>query len=163
LSENVKIVPRLPLLLVILVAGCSGARPTPGEELAPVAEGIGTLIVEVTGLRNTDGTVNLSLFRSSEGFPQDAAGVFRSAIQELSETGPPVFRFENLEFGHYALSMLHDANSNGKLDTSLLGVPMEGFGFSNNPRIGFGAPSFEACRFRFDTPEVILRLTMRYF
>ncbi|UCD25827.1 MAG: DUF2141 domain-containing protein, partial [Gemmatimonadota bacterium] len=48
-------------------------------------------------------------------------------------------------------------------DTGLLGVPTEGFGFSNNPRIGFGAPSFESCRIRFDQPEVVLTIDMMHF
>ena len=40
--------------------------------------------------------------------------------------------FENLKPGKYAVSVLHDANKNKDLDKNKLGIPKEGFGFSNN-------------------------------
>jgi uncharacterized protein (DUF2141 family) len=49
--------------------------------------------------------------------------------------------------GVYALAAYHDANSNGKFDRTSLGLPAEGYGFSNNPPIWFGPPSFRAVRF----------------
>jgi uncharacterized protein (DUF2141 family) len=49
--------------------------------------------------------------------------------------------------GIYALAVYHDANSNGKFDRTALGLPAEGYGFSNNPDIWFGPPSFRAVRF----------------
>jgi len=133
------------------------------ELLEPVPEGVGTLVVEVGGVRNANGTLNVSLFSSAEGFPDDSTQVFRSASSVLSEEETLVFRFERLEFGVYAVSILHDENDNGSMDTNFLGVPREGFGFSNNPRIGFGAPSFNACGFRFDTNATTLSVQVRYF
>jgi uncharacterized protein (DUF2141 family) len=41
--------------------------------------------------------------------------------------------FEGIPSGTYALVVLHDENMNGKLDTNWLGVPKEGYGFSNDP------------------------------
>jgi len=55
-------------------------------------------------------------------------------------------RFRNLPSGDYALSIIHDENANGKLDT-FAGIPREGFGFSGNPRIRFGPPKFDEARF----------------
>lgn len=52
-------------------------------------------------------------------------------------------RFDNLPSGTYALALIHDENGNGKLDT-VMGIPREGFGFSNNPAIRFGPPSFKS-------------------
>jgi uncharacterized protein (DUF2141 family) len=49
--------------------------------------------------------------------------------------------------GVYALAVYHDSNSNGKFDRTALGLPAEGYGFSNNPAIWFGPPSFRAVRF----------------
>jgi len=51
--------------------------------------------------------------------------------------------FENLEPGDYAVSVIHDRNNNGKLDTNRLGIPKEGFAFGNNAMGIFGPPSFE--------------------
>jgi uncharacterized protein (DUF2141 family) len=51
--------------------------------------------------------------------------------------------FDNLPSGTYALALIHDENGNGKLDT-MMGIPKEGFGFSKNPAIRFGPPSFKS-------------------
>ena len=149
------------LLLVLTGASCSTAPPA--EPLAPVPEGSGTLVLEIAGLRDARGQVHASLFVSETGFPRDTTAVFRSVTLDLASKEGVTLRFEDLRFGYYAVAVLHDKNSNGEMDTGLLGVPSEGFGFSNNPRMGFGAPSFESCRFRFDQQEVVLPIEILHF
>jgi uncharacterized protein (DUF2141 family) len=151
------------IFLAIALSACSSSQQVVPDLAEPVAAGSGSLIVEIEGLRNVEGAINLSLFRTSEGFPDDTASVFRSGTLALADNPNPVFRFEGLGYGNYAVTILHDENDNGSMDTGFLGVPTEGFGFSNNPRIGFGPPSFESCRFRFDSTEFRLRITIRYF
>ncbi len=58
--------------------------------------------------------------------------------------------FEDILPGTYALAVIHDENMNGKLDTNWLGIPIEGYGFSNDAKGLFGAPSFSAARFPYD-------------
>lgn len=55
-------------------------------------------------------------------------------------------RFDGLPSGSYAIALIHDENGNNKLDTSF-GIPREGFGFSRNPVIRFGPPSFASAQF----------------
>jgi len=55
-------------------------------------------------------------------------------------------RIHGVPPGDYAVSVIHDENGDGQLN-KMLGIPREGFGFSRNPRIHFGPPGFEACRF----------------
>ena len=55
---------------------------------------------------------------------------------------------------------IHDANGNARLDT-FVGIPREGFGFSNNPAIGFGAPRFAAARFALER-DAAETIRMRY-
>ncbi len=57
-----------------------------------------------------------------------------------------ILQFGNLPSGTYALALIHDENGNGKLDT-VFGIPKEGFGFSKNPAIRFGPPSFKSSGF----------------
>jgi len=52
--------------------------------------------------------------------------------------------FEDIVPGTYAFAVIHDENMNGKLDTNSLGVPKEGYGFSNDAKTSLGAPSFSA-------------------
>lgn len=158
-----KTVANVTLPLVLAVAACSGTPETPSLRVEPAPTGSGSLVIEVAGLRSSDGSVSVSLFRSAQGFPQDTTRVFRSATIGLAGNADTIVRIQDLDFGDYAVSVLHDENANGKLDTTFLGMPTEGFGFSNNPRIGFGAPSFETCMFRFAAGELTLRVQMRYF
>ncbi|HFU76072.1 MAG TPA: DUF2141 domain-containing protein [Arcobacter sp.] len=46
------------------------------------------------------------------------------------------------------MAIFHDENNNKKLDINVLGMPKEGFGFSNNPKISFSEPSFKECSFK---------------
>ncbi|MFQ5624920.1 MAG: DUF2141 domain-containing protein, partial [Paracoccaceae bacterium] len=50
--------------------------------------------------------------------------------------------FSDLKPGTYAIAVYHDENENRELDRGFLGIPLEGFGFSNDSFIGFGAPDF---------------------
>ena len=51
----------------------------------------------------------------------------------------------NIKTGIYSISVFHDENNNGVLDTGLFGIPSEPYAFSNNPSRSFGPPNFEKC------------------
>ena len=57
------------------------------------------------------------------------------------EAGVARAKFFGIPAGSYAVSVFHDANGNGKLDT-FLGIPREGYGFSRNPPFRPRAPRF---------------------
>ena len=50
---------------------------------------------------------------------------------------------DSLASGTYSIRFFHDENSNDKLDVNWLGIPVEGYGFSNNASATFGTPSIE--------------------
>ena len=82
------------------------------------------------------------------------------SIEKDSVTGETVrVIFANLEAGDYAVMLFHDANSNGELDSNMLGIPSEGYGFSNN--VGrFGKPDFEEAMFTV-TGETAIEINLR--
>lgn len=53
-----------------------------------------------------------------------------------------IVTFADIEPGTYAVSVMHDENADGTLNTGSFGIPREGFGFSQNPEIGTSAPEF---------------------
>lgn len=57
-----------------------------------------------------------------------------------------IYTFEGLKAGIYAISIFHDENDNGKLDTNFIGIPTEPYGFSNNAKGMFGPPDFKDCQ-----------------
>lgn len=64
--------------------------------------------------------------------------------------------------GEYGLAVIHDENGNGKLDT-FAGIPREGVGFSRNPPIRFGAPSFRSALFAVSGSAVRQEVKVKYF
>ena len=71
--------------------------------------------------------------------------------------------FEGIPAGTYALVVLHDENMNGKIDTNWIGVPKEGYGFSNDAKAAaLRAPSFSDASFVYDGKSVDLTITLRY-
>ncbi len=57
-------------------------------------------------------------------------------------------QFKNVPNGSYAISLFHDENSNGAHDKNSLGIPNEGYGFSNNPKARFGPPNLKERLFK---------------
>ena len=70
--------------------------------------------------------------------------------------------FSQIEPGTYAVSVFHDENSNGKLDTNFLGIPREGVGASNDARGHMGPPKFDAAHFQFSGGRLNLKITINY-
>lgn len=104
------------------------------------------LRVQVEGITQVKGQVLYSLFRTSDGFPDDAKKAFKRGA--IPVNGRSVdFYLESLPVGDYAMSLVHDRNGNGRLDVNGLGVPTEEIGFSNNVMGAFGPPKFNRARF----------------
>ena len=102
-----------------------------------------TLRVDAEGLRNAKGVVGILLFRSAEGWPESVGRSFRHQAGEIApDARAATVTFAGLPDGDYAVVALHDENKNMRLDRNVFGWPKEGFGFSNNPRIGLGPPPF---------------------
>jgi len=93
-----------------------------------------TLTVRVTGARNAKGKIIVYLFRDPQGFPTNASKILRQqriTIDPSTMTAQVVFK--DLPPGIFAVTVLHDENDNGKMDTNFLGIPTEGTGASNDP------------------------------
>ena len=64
--------------------------------------------------------------------------------------------------GVYAVALYHDENANQKFDRSGIGLPAEGYGFSNNPATLAGLPSFRSVRLSVPRPGLTTRIQMKY-
>lgn len=106
----------------------------------------GSLTVRVQNLRDRSGKVCIKVFSGQRGFPNgDDSQVSKRCVNVMEAEGKPtaIAKFTTLSPGSYAIAVFHDSNSNGKLDRGMLGIPKEGFGFSNNaqPKLT-GPPEF---------------------
>ncbi len=129
--------------------------------LTPALALAADLVVQIEGLRSTEGDILVAVHRRAGGvdFP-DSAGVVANAMGPAAGADNLVFR--NLPPGDYAISAFHDADGNGELNVTLLGIPTEGYGFSNNARGLFGPPGFDDAAFTIeagdDRPAVTVTL-----
>jgi len=93
------------------------------------------LTIEIVGLRNSTGQILVE-------FCNEQGATIKGINQTIMENKCTVM-VENLLPGKYAFKYFHDENTNKELDTNWIGIPTEGFGFSNNATGTIGPPSFE--------------------
>jgi uncharacterized protein (DUF2141 family) len=157
----------LPLGLRLLVAAALVSGPAPaGESTAGAAPGEAratdvSLTVRVSQLESDRGRVAVALFASSKDFP-DQKRAFAGQLTKISG-GRASVTFANVRPGIYAVAVLHDENENEKMDFNFLGMPLEGYGFSNDAAATFGPPSFEAASFKLSPRNSYVAVKMRYF
>ena len=124
----------------LVVSGAATAEP-----VAAPAAATATLDITVHGINSAKGVIRLAICPSAAGFPDCRGREVRSASLPISG-GRASIRFTDLPCDTYAISLFHDANDNGKLDT-FLGIPREGYGFSRNPPFRPRAPRFSEVEF----------------
>lgn len=118
--------------------------------------------VNILNIRNSTGTVACALFESPEGFPTEfLASATNIMIIKIRKTQARC-DFLDIPPGKYAMAVIHDENRNGKLDTNWMGVPKEGYGFSDQEKAVRGAPSFSAASFIYDGQSLNLTMTLYY-
>ncbi len=116
------------------------------------------LTVKVDDIRADKGKLMLAVYDSAAGWDGKAKPV---AAQALDAAGDSVmFHFEGLAAGTYAISVMHDENGNGKLDTNFVGMPIEGYGFSNDPKVMRKA-TFAEASFAVDDKGTAIELHLR--
>jgi uncharacterized protein (DUF2141 family) len=116
-----------------------------------------TIKVHVYGVQPASGTLEISLFNSTENFMKEP---YLQESLPVSEEGLVEVEFANLTDGEYAVVVVHDANDNGALDRGFLGIGGEGYGFSNAAMPWFGWPGFEDASFTVEGPETIVEITL---
>lgn len=119
--------------------------------------------VRVEGLRSARGMVRVCLTRDPGHFPDCDKDPLSYRQSAGAGAGPEtVLYLRDVAPGSYALLVLHDENGNRRVD-SFLGIPREGVGFSRNPKLVMGPPSFDRVRFDVAYGPVTQTVRMRYF
>lgn len=120
---------------------------------APAAQH--TLTVSVKGFRNSQGNFIATLYNRDGSIPDEKFQKFYMQKKTAITNNASVIVFKNLPAGDYAVGILHDENSNGKIDKGLL-LPVEGVGFSNFNSIGLtNKPNFRKASFNLNSDKKI--------
>jgi uncharacterized protein (DUF2141 family) len=119
---------------------------SPPKMEKPTENQIATLRIKVKPVTIAKGKIHAGLFRDANSFPKKELA-FAGKEVVVKQTGEAEIEFSGLAPGRYALAVFHDLNGNGKLDTNLLGVPTEPYGFSNINSAKWGSPDFDEAAF----------------
>jgi uncharacterized protein (DUF2141 family) len=104
------------------------------------------LSIHISGISKIKGSLFIAIFRATDDFPVFGKQ-YKGIVKEV-EGKSQNYTFDNLPEGEYALAIYQDENRNKILDKNLLGIPTEIYGFSNNARSTFSAPSFQEAKFK---------------
>ena len=98
-----------------------------------------TITLSVTDLESTEGQLIVCLWSERADFPTCRAGdgVPRHTFAVTGRTMRVALPIPRA--GRYAITVVHDENSNGRMGQNFIGMPNEGVGVSNNPG---GMPRF---------------------
>lgn len=147
------------------------AALTLGTALIPCASGADVnapspdtdqIVVVVHSLRSNRGSVRCMLYNSPNDFPENNRAIV-SRARAVPGAGSARCVFERPARGcDYAVIIHHDENDDNVFQRGVFGIPLEGYGFSNDVRPVVSAPSFSECRFHFGGGTSILRVAAQY-
>jgi uncharacterized protein (DUF2141 family) len=130
-------------------AGCHG---TPSDTW---------LNLRIEGLRNGNGLLTVALYPDNPRQFLAKGGTIKN--NRFDATGPVTRACIFVpKPGVYAIAVYHDEDSSRKLNRSALGLPTEGFGFSNNPATVAGLPAFRSVRLNVPKTGLTTYIKMRY-
>lgn len=119
------------------------------------------LEVHFTNLRNSNGQILVSLYHTKDGFPSDSKKALKNTTVRAQQNNTKLV-FYDLPPGNYALACVHDENNDGKLNTNFIGLPIEGYGASNNATALMGPPKFEAAQVKVPAGLTKISIRMKY-
>ena len=124
--------------------------------------GKAALTVSVSGMRSDKGNITITIYAD------DPAHFLDGAYKLDRQIVPVTLPFTSACFllpvpANYAVALFHDENNDHHLNTNALGIPTEGYGFSNNPTLYFGPPGLDKVRFALHPGDNPIAVRMKYY
>ena len=118
-----------------------------------------TIELTITGIKSTKGEILICVFKDNESFRIEKAFLNKKFEKTGIIEGELKVQF-TLEPGLYGLSLLDDENSSSLMEYNFIGIPKEGFGFSDYYHTGIKKPKFDAFSFTLEKDQV-KKITIR--
>ncbi|MCX6302352.1 MAG: DUF2141 domain-containing protein [Bacteroidia bacterium] len=103
--------------------------------------------VIIKGIRSDKGHIGIGVFKDDPTFQKEEPLLNKIFVKSGISNREMEVRF-SLEPGIYGFALLDDENSDGLMEYNFLGIPKEGFGFSDYYHKGFTKPKFDSFKFR---------------
>lgn len=142
--------------LMLAVPALAEETAAPEQEAQP-----NEIVVEFVGLKSDEGQIGCRIFSKPDGFPDKMKKADEQLYGKIKSKNASCV-FKGYKPGTYAISVMHDLNTSGDLDTSLVGRPKEPWGVSNDaPPHRFSAPTFDECSFKYDGGKKLMKIKLQ--
>ncbi len=132
-----------------------------------------TLEFTIDGIKSSKGKIYVQLFKGEGNYQSNKAYLSSIAV---AKQGQITIRFNDLDVddlatdgadandlsSDYAIRYYHDENDNASMETNLFGMPMEGYGYSNNAKANYGPVKYTQIKFHLTTETVLNTSTITY-
>ncbi len=102
-----------------------------------------TIDVTFTNLESSKGQIVMGLYQDQGTWDKEKPALTKYFPKGANVSGSTLKVTLNLTPGTWGLSMLDDTNEDYKMNYNWLGLPKEGFGFSNIYHTGWSKPKFK--------------------
>ena len=106
--------------------------------------------VVVENIKSNNGTIYMAIYSTETSFLNSE---YKGAIVPI-DAYTCRYTFKDIPRGVYAISLFHDENDNGAMDTNFVGIPKEAYGCSNNARGFMGPPKWKDAKFEITDQEI---------
>ena len=120
------------------------------------------LAIEVVpeGFQQGDGPLRVALYDAAETFNRIDLAKWKSVYESDGKAILIELSAAELSGDKVAIAIFQDSNSNEKLDKNAFGIPKELYGFSNNPKRGFGPPKYAEVAIPISSEKMSLKITL---
>ena len=113
-----------------------------------------TLKIQLSNIRNDEGVVYVFVYCYENQYPYEPYKYYKFKKTNV-KNGLLSLNIKGLDQNkEYAITLIDDENSNDDLDR-WLGLPKEGFGFSNNVKPLFSLPKYSDLTFEYNSSKVL--------
>jgi len=144
----------LALVGLTFTLGTAPPEPPPPETSPPAG-----LDVTVTDIRNATGSIRFAVYGDAGSYKESTNHLAKATIPAVE--GTLTHHLDLPAQGTVAVLVFHDENDNAELDANLIGIPKEGYGFSNNPS-GMGKPGFDEITVEVGEAALAVNIEMKY-
>jgi uncharacterized protein (DUF2141 family) len=119
-----------------------------------------TINVVVSGIKDSNGSIRCGLFNSASTFPKNGQE-YKGAVAPIAN-GQATCTFADVPPATYAVAYFKAAPGQTKMNTGMLGMPQDPYGFSRNATIGMGPPSFNSAAYSYAGGATTWPVTITY-
>ncbi len=154
---------RIAAIALAVVAGIAVAVPSARAAPPCLGPASGTWItIAVDGVRNADGQVATTVYADDpDRFLVKNGSLY--VVRTPAVAGVTKYCVFLPQTGVYGIAIYHDEDNSGTINRAgVLGIPTEGFGFSNNPPTLASLPTFRSVRLNVPRTNLATTIHLKY-